>query len=471
VRALVEDQAVNHVRISLSLGRPQDRGPAVLFDIRVRGQKAGLVEARPESLRVPLSLADARAVRDDRASPYEIPDYVASALRRVFPPGDEPLWLALDQPCGFLPMLPWEGLLGRELKCPIVRLPYFDIQPVAERSSIDIALCVSLPYSGRSSPMARRTMERFAALLPSTPPRPVTLHVFASAESQAALPALANRLAGSYTVDLPPRSTAPGPPASDHPDEALEPGPDAALFRDMRAALSGTPIDAFYFLSDAMLGRERGSLVLREDIPGLESPEDFATEEPPDQRTDLKGAGAVRFVGPAQVARLVSQLGAWAVLFGCPPGGRSMPGLRFLQHHLAPLICGPLLLHDMDDEATPAALEAAFRFLFDPSRQPFPRSTTLALYCSPDWDREPSSSSAAEARRLLEEFTLKGTLGARFLGKDSPAAIRSAQRALERSVADLSLKGGDERKGAEQALRFTADLLAKHLGKFEREQS
>jgi hypothetical protein len=160
------------------------------------------------------------------------------------------------------------------------------------------------------------------------------------------------------------------------------------------------------------------------------------------------------------------RLGAWAVVFCAPPGGHSTPGLRYLQHQLAQLICGPLLLHDLDADPAGVALQKAFEFLFDPSPHAFPVSPVITLFCPPDWDREPSTQDAAQARQLVDKLTLKGQLQPGFLDKGAPLGLSALQRALEGSVARLDPKiGGAEREGAEEALRFTASVLAKHLGK------
>src|SRR5262249_42675252 len=58
---------------------------------------------------------------------------------------DQPLWLDLIRPYGFLGVLPWEQTLGTILGRPILRLPSFVEPPQADEDVADLAVLVGTP--------------------------------------------------------------------------------------------------------------------------------------------------------------------------------------------------------------------------------------------------------------------------------------------------------------------------------------
>jgi hypothetical protein len=157
------------------------------------------------------------------------------------------------------------------------------------------------------------------------------------------------------------------------------------------------------------------------------------------------------------------------------PGNFSVAGLRFLQQQVAQFRCGPVLLHEMVEDHDGKALDQAFRYIYEIGAQPAPTSPALSLYCHPDWDREPSSSGAARANQLLHDLTLGSRLGRDLFAKGkAPAFVTSLQRSLERSVSQLRAEPKTEEEGAaqrgvEDALRFTSDVLGRHLARWQKE--
>jgi len=494
-------------------------GCRVLFDINVNGEAVGLLDAFPQDIGLPLTLEQAReghvavasadAVVPAGARAALLPDHLITALREVLPP-DGPLWVSIDAPYGYLPVLPWEAMLGRALDRPILRLPYVAVRPVGPRESLDIALCVALPIARRDAlepetaeQIVRGTLLTFLDQFPPDVVSETTLHVFADRRARAILASLLPSLRGAFTIHV-----------CDEPPES-ESGAGTDWFSWIANTLGGGGADVVHFIGRGFLGRGQGFLVLTPS-PG-EPDEDVA-----------------RISAPA-LARFLDRVGAWSVSFSAVPEQVSIAGLRLLQTQIAHLRGGPILLHDMQADRDGDALLQAFRYLYPTQPHPAPRSSAVSLIVHPDWDVSAEQADPDQAA-VLRDLTLAGRFEDDLRTKrkgSAPDFLASLQRGFERTVAQVATKlsrqtplarsqpprsipppyvqvpvsprnspgdteqpavelpafepppyeladsagPGSERdaadaeaavrRGTEEALRFTADVVARHLAKMK----
>src|SRR5687768_2750364 len=109
---LIDTHRLNVLKIYLNLaavspvrqsaGPEEARETLVLFEITSKGDQLGLLEILPEELGLPLRYSQARSLQTSEDS-YRLPDSIAVALASVMPK-DEPVWLSLEQPAGYLPV-------------------------------------------------------------------------------------------------------------------------------------------------------------------------------------------------------------------------------------------------------------------------------------------------------------------------------------------------------------------------------
>ena len=116
----------------------------VVFDVSIRGEPVGRLEATADEMGLPLTLAQARQSQRDESS-LQLPDHILAALESVVPQGGWPLWLSFPLYSGYLPVFPWEPLLKTRLNCPILRLSYSGVQPIRSLKSLDAVVCFSFP--------------------------------------------------------------------------------------------------------------------------------------------------------------------------------------------------------------------------------------------------------------------------------------------------------------------------------------
>ena len=134
---------------------------------------------------------------DFEGSRLEVPEYLKRSFAVAFDSAEatqEPVWIDIRPPTGFLPSIQWERALRPELKMPLFRLPQLPFKPYVPRDDLHIGICFALPeqYEDKNT---------VAAVLGAIPPNlapAVHLHVFANppvAEICRNLP-----LGGSWTV-------------------------------------------------------------------------------------------------------------------------------------------------------------------------------------------------------------------------------------------------------------------------------
>ncbi|QPK65362.1 hypothetical protein IVG45_10715 [Methylomonas sp. LL1] len=480
---LMRENQLFVLRLSLSLTAEATR---IVFDLSLGGEPMGRLQATPDEFGLPMTLDEANAA-DRNPDCFRLPQYIAASVAAIAAHSEaksKPLWLYIDYPSGYLPLIPWERLFQSILKIPILRLPYLDIQPVTSRASLDVVICMSL--RGAPNEVAHEAIiEKLLSQIPSGLTSATTLHLFANQASQAALRQLAESFYSQYQIIL--YDPAKAPSYTEAYTQAV-----ASLTRDVENpwllwianALHGRSADVVHFLCEGYLCREKGNLSLGESPLG---------------KVDAYWASRV---DAQQLSVFLNRLGAWAVAFSSPPGNTSLGGLRLLQEQLSRLRPGPVLLHDMDQDRGSKPLANCYRFLFASKPGRPPQSAAVALSCHPLQLVGEKSESGDQS--ILEELTMATKLSEILRGSENtPAWIAGSQRSLEQAAAALihrtkvseglrglqetlgkTLEGGDSplehiptfvnestrkaalvheviRSGTENALRFTSNLLAK----------
>jgi hypothetical protein len=437
----------------LAIERPTERTSArgqAVFTLQVGDMT--IVEARVATadLNMPANLRELNTYQ------YHDPNYtippgliaqIQSHLPAILAPG-APLWLLFDTSAGFLPLAPWEKLLQPLLGVPLLRIPNFLINPLADASSLDVAICASSPLSEPSFPLDQ-VLVRIASQLLQTVQRRVQIDLFADARVYSNLQAAVNAAGiGAQVRVHNPREFYASRPHTAETQNTFR----GSWLEWISSALAGRSIDLAYFVGHGCLTDDNGFLLM------AESP--------------MRNQDHEIFIGSQQLESFLTSAGAWVVGFSAPPQNYSGSGLRLLASQLARARPGPLLLHEFADDQTCQQLGQAFGFLFNATGTA-PSSPAIALYCHPDYVRSEISSGYGieSAEGKLGELTLAQSDECRRLlqSKDeAPGWLSKSQRVLEKSAAELERTEPFEstrsstRAGSERALSFVADVLARY---------
>jgi hypothetical protein len=418
---------------------------SVVFGLSSGGETLGLLEAT--AAEIGLAGAGRTTTPDpDPESRFSLPDHVLTGLVAQFgsrlAPG-EPLWLELVPPRGLLPLVPWERLLVPRLNVPVLRLPRLRLRPVIPRETLDAVVCFSAPPA---SLLPRADLvDRLIHHIPQDFSRRTTFHLFGDQPALPLLKQIQTNYGDKYQVHLYDPTEAPpsGPPPAQGTDQPV----DSPWLLWIEHALAGRSVDLVHFVCHGYLTREQGALAL--------------TESPwqgPDE-------GTARMVFTGQLSAFLNQVGAWAVFLSSPARPTSA-GLRMLQEELAQLRPGPILFHDTTDPQAGPAIEAVYRFLFGTGPQPVPHTPAASLCCHP-FRGQDQQAPDAWGNELLDRYTLSAQLGEELRGPDNtPAWLAGAQRRLEQSAANLLTENNEAvERGRQEALRFVADVMARHARK------
>jgi hypothetical protein len=356
------------------------------------------------------------------------------------------------RPSGFLPVVFWEMNLLPVLGRSVLRMQGMPVRPLTQHQTLHVAICCSFAVAKQIEPPLGVLEKVFDQLHPLAGQR-LTLHVFADNELKPTLDHLAARYSsvGEVIVYDPVEAGIYGEAErmSEVPDDLSDIQNPWLLW--MRDKLSRAGADAVMFISHGYVSRGHGALAIAES---------------PLRNSDRHWA---RFVGTRELSMFLNQLGAWSLILASPPHNFSVAGLRILQDDLTDYVAGPIVAYELDDDPARQDFAHAFDYLFNLSEAAPPLGRSLIIYTHPDWKQPFGGAEDYPTHQLLEEFTLAGRLRDRFSSADEvPSWLAAGQRSLERSVAKISTGalesdvGRAARKGKEDALRFTANLLARY---------
>lgn len=445
------DLDINILKIRLDCDTPPGsdvESARVQFEISHGKEVIGRTDIGNNELGLPANLQEAKSRQSDETG-FVVPDSLMYFLQGATNK-QEALWLRLQQPYGYLPLVPWERLLTNPLQIPILRLPSLAVKPITPRETLSVAYCCSFPVAKQDIAPAM-VIRQFVAQLPRQLRSRALIHVFGDEAVHGLLESNRDGFSrgGEVRIYDPNEGAARYNERGQSSDVESSYGQlESPWLLWMKDKLSGVSVDVVHFLCHGYLGRTRGGL---------------AFAESPVHNEDRAWA---RIVDARQLSLFAEQVGAWAVVFSSPPSNYSIFGLRMLEQELSDLMPGPVLLHDMTLDSSDRALTDAFGYLLSQDPAPPPVSPALSLYGYPNWRGE--SQTDDDLNALVNEYTLQGQLGELFRGpEDVPSWLAAGQRSLERSVSKLTPEPeGDletaAQHGIRDALQFTTDLFAKY---------
>jgi hypothetical protein len=429
--------------------RSTGRGQAV-FTLQLGDTTIEQVRVPTAALNLPATLRELNTYQYHDPA-YTIPPGLIAQIQARLPAilaTGAPLWLLFDTSAGFLPLMPWEKLLQPLLGVPLLRIPNFLINPLADASALDVVICASSPLSEPAFPL-EQVLVRIASQLVQIVQRRVRIDLFADARVWSNLQAAVDAagLGGQVRVHNP-REFYTSRPNTAETQSTF----NGSWLEWIGGALAGRSVDLAYFVGHGCLTNDNGFLLM------AESP--------------MRNRDQEIFIGTQQLDAFLTSAGAWAVGFSAPPQTYSGSGLRLLASQLARSRPGPLLLHEFADDQDCQQLGQAFGFLFNATGTA-PAAPAIALYCHPDYVRSEVSSAYGieSSEQAFGALTLAQSDECRRLlqSKDeAPGWLSKSQRVLEKSAAELERTEPLEstrsatRAGSEAALSFVADVLARY---------
>lgn len=439
----------------------RDIGPhRIEVILRHNGEEEKLGDLSPDRLGLPTANAVQWPSRFE-ASPARLPAGLLAPLRERLSRRDDPkapLWLEFQHPVGTLPLAPWESLLS-EIGTPVARMAYHPNAPACAWRDRELVLCISAPPPQSIEEVGAMAARLIDAL--TDPPEARTLHLFSDAPVLAVLqervealktrnvriydPAAARELFAGLTPSALPEIQSPWLQWIGH-------------------ELRGIGVDGVHFLCPPHRSIQHGMLIFSEN-PAEPNPErEFVSS-----------------VGPQELARFLTLLGAWSVGIAAPLRADPPLALRLLADQVARSRVGTVLLHGGEVQSS-ATLPALLDFLYSGDRLPPPQADAhpAVLYCHPDF--------AIGCRVPVEQEASGGAAGAAPVAAPasspqappppSPSLVQpapgpidrmpawqlSVKRSLERSTADLLETRGDAEQtpaheGVSRALEFIARLV------------
>lgn len=447
------------VAIRISLGQERDISgpPAIVLDIQRGSQLLHRAQVPTRECGVPNDF-------DPRRYRYGEPNWALSApllhelgevVRQAFE-GDEPhaLWLYIAPPSGFLPLLPWERMLGSTFGVPLLRVPHFALFPPLDTQDIDIALCVSQPRAKEwfdpASVDALGVVAGVATSLVHSIPLPLTVHVFADAQTFEALHG--HNLEGTVdqgTIVL--HDPAGAPPADTRAGRGTIEDSAAVAWNPwlqwIAQEMKGRTLEAVHFIAHSYLAQNQAAL---------------AVAESPTVNEDERWA---RFIGSRQLSNFLNLVGAWAVGISSPQHNFSPMGSRLLIDDIAHQRAGPVVLHELGTDPESRGLGRTYFSLFA-SAWP-QRPSDIAMYCHP---RQFLSTSPGDRIPYAETLLDDSRSLARTPTADRPPAwMTLTRRYLEQSAASLfpEVEGPTSAaqeaagEGVRQAMSFVTGVMEK----------
>ncbi|MCR9095069.1 MAG: hypothetical protein NXI30_12695 [bacterium] len=434
----------------------------VLFDLEGGGE--GHAEPLMPQQRVPIEEIGVPERLERRATlrqgiPFELPDSVLDAIGAALEHdhgADDPVWIHLVKPCGYLSMVPWERLLRERLPHPLLRLPDFLVDSShGAPGRLEVAICSSSPIAKEDFHLVE-TLESLVDILTDGHVRErVRVHVFVE---PVFLDELQRRLQDRVGPDGPVRLHEPSG-AGDYgaPERDLTIRSDDRIVNPwllwMQDALSGRSIDVVHFLAHGYAARGQGALALSES---------------PRQNEDLRMA---RFVGAPELNSFCERIGAWGTVFSSPDPSHSEMGLRALAYELAELRPGPVLHHELRLDPSCLALREAERFLFGsaegPAPSPPPRSPALFLYCHPELLGQTTTEEEQTAQAILTSDFKSLLEDIRLTEESVPTWLSASERYMQKQSLEIGRLTEQIRSGSLPRASSDVEELTDTLGKIQ----
>lgn len=292
---------------------------------------------------------DAKEIRSPKQLPADLIEGLRTHLRVT---SDAPLWIQFETPHGYLPLISWETLLGKEIGRPVLRLsdPGSPL-PRELNDSLDVVLCASEPRAKSAFDIPRLLPGLAKQIVECGARDKIRVHVFSDVRDYNALKQHASDQIVVYNP-------------SQMPASRTESTDENVWLRWIREALTGTSVDVVHFVCHCYYGMDRGMLALAES---------------PLRNEDREWS---RFVDAWDLQPFLIRIGAWAATFSSPPSNFSPIGLRQLAQRFAEIRPGCVSIHDAAADANGTKLQEIYRFLYTPGRQQAPKFA-MPVYCTP----------------------------------------------------------------------------------------
>ena len=308
---------------------------------------------------------EARGAGHTFTVPPQLLGVLSSALQQR-EAAEDPVWLHLAGPAGYLRFVPWEELLQPKLGVPLLRLPEFLVGAPKRKRQLRCVLCASMPRAKSEfeiPAILERTIDRLLTALPDK----FVFDVFTDAELFSEVRNRFERrgwLNGGPVTQHDPERTA----NLEIPEATRKVSEESGRLESpwlvwIRQVLRGKSADIVHFLGHGFYS-EQAAAVSFSESPLVNA----------DQRI-------ARFVGAQEIVTLCTQIGAWGVTLASPPENYSRMGLRGLAHTVAQLRPGPVVHHEYQLDPQLDALGRTYEFLFGNGRPP--ETPAIILYCHP----------------------------------------------------------------------------------------
>jgi hypothetical protein len=412
---MTDATATPRIRLQIHLSGAGTPDEAAKLEVTVDGERRLEIAIRVEDLSPLLDPSKSPPLR------RELLGNVRDLLTRTGPTPDAPLWLAFRSPAGLLPAHAWEAVIQPALGRPVLREAYLSLASPMEADPLTVVVCASAPVS-KSDFDVVDAVARLVRQVTAAPAREVNVHVFADAGVYPLLTDQFEGLAPGRTVIVHDPSTA------DYEAPTLaktiidEPGVRNPWLRWVSDRLpSRAPVSVVHFAAHGYESLGLGAVALAE-TPNLNRDRD-----------------AARFVGPEQIAGLLTRLGAWGVGFASPPRNHSPKGLWLLADGLARRVPGPVFVHQLMESGGPDSAAAMYRYLCQPAEPP---NAPLSVYL------HPSAVGAGSSTPVP-----------RSLSRPRPRWVAATERFLVQKRSQVE-PGQTAGRGRLQALAFIEGLLS-----------
>lgn len=412
------------------------------------------------------------------------PDLVDQLRSQINP--QEPLWLEFKPPLATVPYAAWEKILA-SLDVSVLHLPHYLLPPITLKNiseGIDIALFGSMPRAKAAFSMLDVLQEAVSQFLTQFNEQS-RLHLFVD---QARSKSLVNwieqevpeTLQRRLVVHDPAGAAEFEPPSRDSRVRTFEPsGPDSRerarvdqlvnpWLLWIEKVLRDQTIDVIHFFGHGYLGPENGAIALAES---------------PNVNLDAFWS---RFVGAAEIHRLMDTLGAWCFVVGAIVPNFSLPGLRVMVDQLSRRRSGLYFLDDLRDGWN----ETVYSYLAGNLALGERAAPDLSISVHPELLHSPYADPIDDVSEAVWEEVpeMYGTLREQVPQKDQGVILKSSrlldnaynvkfEQAGESDSDVESVKGGldgfvedsyaqqaraAQREGEQNALDFVAELLQKY---------
>lgn len=282
---------------------------------------------------------------------------------------NQPLWLYLARPTGYLAMVPWEQWIQPLLDHPVLRLT--DVGPLTPAPRLqpkNVVLCSSAPLAKSMLAFdAREFLLEYSKLASESGSQPPTVHVFTDAEVYDQLKSdfQANTSIRMHDPTTAARYDVPEPDSQIAESVGSVQNPWLRWISD-ELRHDNLQADVVHFINHGYYTGRAGAM---------------AFAESPLHNQDSEWS---RFIGAGELSMFLNDVGAATAILTAPPSNYSDVALRMLADDLAWKRFGSVVCHESKLDQNRTAIHSIYEFFFSGSSEAEPPSTpAAAIYTQP----------------------------------------------------------------------------------------